>query len=103
MKPVDMMHAKFGKKPGERCGDCPNLFGAYYGDRKVRKCRAYGGLHSSKADWALKWDACGLFGTTCGICGELNEQSEMVRDHGSDTGWLCVDCHMAQHPEYEED
>lgn len=35
---------------------------AYYGDRKVRKCRAYGGLHSSKADWALKWEACGLFG-----------------------------------------
>lgn len=34
---------------------------AYYGDRKVRKCRAYGGLHSSKADWALRWDACGMF------------------------------------------
>lgn len=63
MKPVDMMHAKFGKKPGKRCGDCPNLFEAYYGDRKVRKCRAYGGMYSSKADWALKWEACRLFGT----------------------------------------
>ena len=62
VKPIEMMHARFGKKPGKRCGDCPCLFEAYYGDRKVRKCRAYGGLHSSKADWALKWDACGLFG-----------------------------------------
>lgn len=63
VKPIEMMHARFGKKPGKRCGDCPCLFEAYYGDRKVRKCKAYGGLHSSKADWALKWDACGLFGT----------------------------------------
>ena len=64
VKPIEMMHARFGKKAGKRCGDCPCLLEAYYGDRKVRKCRAYGGLHSSKADWALKWDACGLFGTT---------------------------------------
>lgn len=63
MKPIDMMHEIFGKTAGKRCGDCPNLFEAYYGDRKVRKCRAYGGLHSSKADWALKHDACGLYGT----------------------------------------
>lgn len=63
MKPIDLMHARFGTKPGERCADCQNLFESYYGDRKVRKCRAYGGFHSSKADWALKWDACGLFGT----------------------------------------
>ena len=62
MKPVDMMHSLFGVKPGKRCGDCPSLFEAYYGNRKVRKCRAYGGLHSSKADWAIKWEACGLFG-----------------------------------------
>lgn len=62
-KPIEMMHARFGKAPGEKCKDCPSLFEAYYGDRKVRKCRAYGGFHSSKADWALKWDACGLFGT----------------------------------------
>lgn len=62
IKPIDMMHFRFGKKPGKKCGDCPNLFEDYYGDRKVRKCRAYGGLHSRKADWALKWKACGLFG-----------------------------------------
>ena len=28
----------------------------------MRKCLAYGGLHSSKADWAKKWTACGLYG-----------------------------------------
>lgn len=40
---------------------------------------------------------------TCGICGERIEQSEMVRDRGSETGWLCVTCHMAQHLEYDEE
>lgn len=39
----------------------------------------------------------------CGICGERFEQSEMVRDEGSPTSWICVDCHMVIHPEYEED
>ena len=62
VKPVDMMHSIFGKTTGKKCGDCPSLMEAYYGDRKVRKCRAYGGFHSSKADWALKWEACGQFG-----------------------------------------
>lgn len=38
----------------------------------------------------------------CGICGERFEQSEMVRDKGSETGWLCVDCHMKEHSENEE-
>lgn len=39
----------------------------------------------------------------CGICGERFEQSEMARDEGSPTGWLCVDCHMAQHLDYDEE
>ena len=30
--------------------------------KKVRKCIAYGGLHSQKADWAKRWPACGLYG-----------------------------------------
>lgn len=38
----------------------------------------------------------------CGICGERFEQSEMVRDEGSETGWLCVDCHIKEHLENEE-
>lgn len=40
---------------------------------------------------------------TCGICGEKFEQGDMVRDPGSSTGWLCVDCHMAQHLDYDEE
>lgn len=39
----------------------------------------------------------------CGICGERHEQSEMVRDEGSSTGWICGDCCMGVHPEYEEE
>lgn len=39
----------------------------------------------------------------CGICGERHEQSEMVRNEGSPTGWICDDCHMGIHPEYDED
>lgn len=59
-KPIDAMHHFFGKKPGKRCAECPNLVEEYRGDRKVRKCRAYGGYYNSKADWALKYEACGL-------------------------------------------
>lgn len=36
----------------------------------------------------------------CGKCGERFEQSEMVRDYGSPSGWLCMDCHMDVHTEY---
>ena len=80
MKPIDMMHAWFGTMPSKKCGDCPSLFEAYYGDRKVRKCRAYGGLHSSKADWALKWEACGLFGRfTRGPVMTNGQKSEFMR------------------------
>lgn len=39
----------------------------------------------------------------CGICGERFEQSDMVRTDESPNGWLCVDCHMAQHLEYDEE
>lgn len=40
---------------------------------------------------------------TCDICGERFEQSDMVRDPSSDTGWVCVDCHIQMHPEYDEE
>lgn len=39
----------------------------------------------------------------CGICGERHEQSEMERNEASPTGWICGDCCMGIHPEYEED
>lgn len=39
----------------------------------------------------------------CGICDEEFERSEVVRDEGSDTGWICRECRAMIHPEYEED
>ena len=63
MKPIDLMHHKFGMGCGvNKCGTCCNIRGYIYGNHSVRKCLAYGGLHSSKADWAKKWTACGLYG-----------------------------------------
>lgn len=39
----------------------------------------------------------------CGICGERHEQSEMVRTDCSPSGWICLNCHSAEHPEYDID
>lgn len=62
-KPIELMHYYFGGKNGmDRCGTCCNLRVYQYNSKKVRKCVAYGGLHSTKADWAKSWAACGLYG-----------------------------------------
>ena len=62
-KPIELMHCYFGEKGGmDCCGTCCNLRVYQYNTKKVRKCVAYGGLHSSRADWAKKWSACGLYG-----------------------------------------
>ena len=37
----------------------------------------------------------------CGVCGERYEQSEMIRTNRSPNGWVCFDCHNAEHPEYD--
>lgn len=60
-KPVDLMRSYFGESK-EMCGTCCNCAEYQYGKKTVRKCLAYGGLHSSKADWAKRWPACGLHG-----------------------------------------
>jgi hypothetical protein len=39
----------------------------------------------------------------CGICGERYPQSSMIKDGGSDTGWVCRDCLIDLHPEYLEE
>lgn len=39
----------------------------------------------------------------CGICGERYPQSSMIKDGGSDTGWVCRDCLIDVHPEYLEE
>lgn len=37
----------------------------------------------------------------CGVCGERFEQSEMIRNDQSPNGWICADCHAAEHQEYD--
>lgn len=37
----------------------------------------------------------------CGICGERYEQSDMIRTNCSPNGWLCIKCHIREHPEYD--
>ena len=37
----------------------------------------------------------------CGVCSERHEQSEMIRTNNSPNGWLCVECHLHFHPEYD--
>ena len=61
-KRIELMHYSFGKSEGNVCGTCCYLRIVQYNDRRLRKCLAYGGLHSSKADWAMRWPACGLYG-----------------------------------------
>lgn len=39
----------------------------------------------------------------CGICGEQHEQSEMIRTDESPNGWMCLDCHNIEFPEYDTD
>lgn len=60
-KPIELMHVYFGENKNT-CGTCCNLVEVIRGKKKLRKCKAYGGFHSSKADWAKKWVACGLYG-----------------------------------------
>ena len=36
----------------------------------------------------------------CGVCGARYEQSDMYRDEGSMSGWLCPQCFVAKHIEY---
>lgn len=39
----------------------------------------------------------------CGICEERIPKYEMVRDAGSETGWICLDCQAFVHPEYDDE
>lgn len=55
---IDRMHELFGTLPGQKCRDCYHLKG---GVNEYRKCEVYGRSASEATDWALKYDACGLF------------------------------------------
>lgn len=61
-KPIELMHCYYDTSDGNTCGTCCNLREFRYNSKRLRKCIAYGGLHSSKADWAKRWSACGLYG-----------------------------------------
>ena len=37
----------------------------------------------------------------CGVCGERWEQSDMIRTDNSPNGWICHECVLREHPEYE--
>lgn len=36
----------------------------------------------------------------CGICGEKHEQSEMIRDGKSPTGYICMECEEHMNKDY---
>jgi len=38
----------------------------------------------------------------CGVCGERFSKEEMIEDYYSDTGYVCADCYIGLHPEYED-
>ncbi len=61
-KPIELMRYYFGESVGNTCGTCCNIRTVQYNSKRLRKCVAYGGFHSSKADWAKSWPACGLYG-----------------------------------------
>lgn len=55
------MYELFGKNEQHKCKECCNLLG---GVNQYRKCRYYGVSASESTDWALSWNACGLFNRT---------------------------------------
>ena len=63
IRKLELMHRRFGKFDGHRCGECSNLVSGRYHDKILRKCRVYGLTHSEASDWAKRWTACGAFNT----------------------------------------
>lgn len=55
---LDRMHELFGVEYGKKCKDCYHLQG---GKNEYRKCDVYGHSASESTDWALSWEACGLY------------------------------------------
>ena len=61
LRKIDRMHEQFGFTPGEKCKTCIHLKG---GVNQYRKCEVYGESASEATDWALKYNACGLWNKT---------------------------------------
>ena len=60
IRKIDLMHREFGFSPGNKCKTCSNLVSHFY-DKRYYKCSVYGESASEATDWALRWDACGLY------------------------------------------
>lgn len=58
VRKIERMHELFGTCSGQKCKDCEHLYG---GVNNYRKCLIYGNTRSEATDWALKYDACGLW------------------------------------------
>ena len=58
MRKIERMHDLFGVTPNEKCKSCYHLKG---GVNEYRKCEIYGRSASEATDWALKYDACGMW------------------------------------------
>lgn len=58
LRKIEKMHQLFGTTPKEKCKTCSHLHG---GVNDYRKCLVYGNSRSEATDWALSWDACGLW------------------------------------------
>ena len=61
LRKIDLMHHKFGKLEGHKCGECSNLVRCRYHNLSLRKCSIYGLTHSAASDWANRYTACGMF------------------------------------------
>ena len=54
---IGAMHDMFGTVK-DVCNNCCHLLGEKGG---YRKCEIYGVSHSAATDWAISWQACGMF------------------------------------------
>lgn len=57
---IEAMHGRYGVTEGVVCKHCSNLISHRRG-RKWYKCMAYGLSACASTDWAVSYQACGLF------------------------------------------
>ena len=68
---IELMHQRYGKQPGMRCGDCCHLYQSRYKGKEYTKCDVYGLSHSEATDWAKRYAACGL-------CNKATREQDVV-------------------------
>jgi hypothetical protein len=60
LRKIERMHDLYGRREGERCGDCVSLL-VNSCSRDYFKCRRYGLTRGPATDWGKRWIACGKF------------------------------------------